>query len=171
MLDTARAEFFIEMDDNFSITRCSEAMPPGFQLLSKVLVVVDLTIQYDPDCFVFIGNRLISCLQVNDAESPHSKTHWTTHVVTVVIRPSVRHAVAHRAYHIWGDRMRHVRVNDACDSTHCENLGYRLSEWINYPAAALDALSLKQSGGEHPPYPASGFPSLMSRIGTLSITG
>ena len=69
-VQATRAALFIEMHDHFRVRMGAKPVAFVFKLLSQLLVVVNLTVEADPDGFVFVGHRLLAGGgKVDDAES------------------------------------------------------------------------------------------------------
>jgi hypothetical protein len=65
-LHAIEAVFFVEVDNHLRVRFCLENMPFGEKFFSEADIVVDLSIEHDPNCTVFVGNRLVSMLQIDD---------------------------------------------------------------------------------------------------------
>jgi hypothetical protein len=60
------------MDDHFRIGIRGKAMSVRFESLSQRLKIVDLAIEDHPGGSIFVAQRLMACVQIDDAQSPHS---------------------------------------------------------------------------------------------------
>lgn len=60
-------------------------------------MVIDLTIENDPDGLVFVRDRLVTGGEVDDAKAAHADADLTIMVDALVIRTAVRDYVAHLA--------------------------------------------------------------------------
>src|SRR5256885_3114393 len=67
ILDTILAILLIQMNEDFGIGGGIECVAFGEQILSDLLIIIDLTVQYDPDGLVFIVDRLVTITQIDDA--------------------------------------------------------------------------------------------------------
>ena len=65
------AVFFVEVNNRFSVAATVVAMAFGFQVGAERLVVVDFSVEDDPNVAVFVGQRLMAGLHVDDAQPPH----------------------------------------------------------------------------------------------------
>src|SRR6187551_1044306 len=70
-------------------------MSRGLKLRTQRAVIVDLAVEDDPARFVFVGDRLVPALDVDDAETTHAERGPAADQVTGIVRSSVRHGIAH----------------------------------------------------------------------------
>ena len=68
VMDTVFAILFIQMQDRFRVTATGITMASLFQLWAEIGIVVDFTVEDDPDCAVFIRHRLMPTCDIHDAE-------------------------------------------------------------------------------------------------------
>ena len=61
------------MDDGFGVARCPEGVAALFELAPQLAVVVDLAVEHHPDGAVFVANRLLAGLEVDDAQPAHAE--------------------------------------------------------------------------------------------------
>src|SRR5881396_3351734 len=71
------AEILTEMKRNFAVRPRPRLVSCLFEFFLDRLVTVELTIHDDPKHFVFVGDRLISSRQVDDAQPRVSQTDST----------------------------------------------------------------------------------------------
>src|SRR5215211_536042 len=76
-----------------------------------------LTVEDDPERFVFIGNRLVATFDVDDREPPHAQTNAWLHVEAVAIWPAVDDGLGH-GFHCPWFRDLVIRIGDATNATH-----------------------------------------------------
>jgi hypothetical protein len=67
----------------------------GLQLVAQESVVVNLSVEDDPDGSVLVAERLVPGGEVDNAEAPHADADSTIRVNAFVIRPAVDHRAAH----------------------------------------------------------------------------
>src|SRR3954469_1396079 len=84
------------MNDHFGVGVGAEGMALSFQRLPETFEVVNFAIEDDPNCAVFVLYRLMSTLEIDDAQTAHSQSDSGSHVETFVVRAAVNHRVAHR---------------------------------------------------------------------------
>src|SRR5439155_14612060 len=70
VIDTGRPEFLVGVDDGFGVGPRPETMPAREQTIADLLVVVNLTVEGDPDRFVFVGQRLFAAGAIDDRQAP-----------------------------------------------------------------------------------------------------
>ena len=70
-------------------------MPASFQLCPQFLEIVDLTVADDPYSPVFVSNRLVSSLEINDAKAAHTDSGAFTGIMAMIVGPAVNHHLAH----------------------------------------------------------------------------
>jgi hypothetical protein len=103
-IHTAYPMVLVQVDDDFDIRIGPETMAGGLQVSTQFLVVVDFSIAHNRDRAIFIRNRLIAGLQVNDAQSAEAETDAWLNKVPVPIRSTVSHHICHAMKHIPVDR-------------------------------------------------------------------
>ena len=74
VLDAVRAVLLIKVDNAFRVAVSAIGVTLGEQFFSKFDVVVNFAVEYDPDGAVFVANWLMTSLDVDDAEAPHSES-------------------------------------------------------------------------------------------------
>ena len=87
----------VEMNDNFGVRLGAESMALLDQFLAQQFVVVDLTIESDADLPVFVVERLVALLEVDNAQADMAEDEGPT--VEQGIARAVRPAVADRRTH------------------------------------------------------------------------
>ncbi len=92
-------------------------MAPGFQQVAKLLVVVDLAVEDDPHGSVFVRNRLVAVVQIDDAQTPHAQGNAVAEVNAFVVWSAVDHGAAHPADFVFED-WTPVPPNDSGYATH-----------------------------------------------------
>src|ERR1035441_10871341 len=73
MLDAIAAIFLIEVDDGFGIAVGAIAVSAGLKRGAQLGMVVDFSVEDDPNILVLVGERLVPGLDVNDAQPPHGQ--------------------------------------------------------------------------------------------------
>src|SRR5580700_2701843 len=100
MFDAIPAVFLVEVDDSFRIAARAVSVSPGFQSSAQLGVVVDFAVVDDPNILALVGQRLMTCLDVNDAQPPHGQAHILLHEKTVIVGTTVRDALIHARQHV-----------------------------------------------------------------------
>src|SRR5207237_2718153 len=78
------------MDDHFRVRLGLEAVPASKQLLTQFDVIVDLTVEDDPDGAVLVAQRLVPTAQVDDRQTAHGHAERTLDVYPFVVGPAMR---------------------------------------------------------------------------------
>jgi histidinol phosphatase-like enzyme len=99
MLHTLCSKFFIGMNDHFRIGMRLESMSSSLEVGSKVLKVVDLTVEYSRHSSVLIANRLPASRHVYDRKAAHPKRHIPLGIDTLVVWAAVGDGSAHAIQH------------------------------------------------------------------------
>ena len=100
-------------------------MAPSLQPDSQLCMVINLTVEYDPDVLIFVGQRLMTTLDVDDAETPHGQANIFLDEEAFVIRPAVHDAAVHARQHVALDVPVAIGEEDPADSTHRSVLLFR----------------------------------------------
>jgi hypothetical protein len=74
MLQAMRAQFFVDVQSYLTVRARAEQVSTLLQLASLALEVIKLAIDNDMYPFVLVGDRLIACRQVNDAQPRMTET-------------------------------------------------------------------------------------------------
>src|SRR5262245_39726184 len=122
-VDEIEAALFVEMKDCFGVGSGPVRVAEFEQALAQGLMVVDFTVECDPDPSVLVGHWIAARLgQVDDGEPPMAEAEpaVTSDIDTGIVRPPVSHFVAHpgnqRAGHA---RFRRSPLINAANPTHC----------------------------------------------------
>src|SRR5262245_59216820 len=117
MLHAPGAEILVKVHDGFGVTRRPQLVASGFEQIAQLLVVVDLAVEHDPNGSVFVRNRLVAVVQIDDAEAPHAEGNAVGQVDAFVVWSAVDHGVAHPADFVFED-WTPVPSNDSGYATH-----------------------------------------------------
>jgi hypothetical protein len=85
-------------------------------------VIVDLTVEDDPDCAGFITDGLMSAGNVNNAKAAHADAYSAIGIYSFIIRAPMRHGGAHLT-HSRGFRPRSSEFHDSRDAAHRKSPG------------------------------------------------
>ena len=102
-LDARHAVLLVGVHHDLRIRLGGEAVAAGLELLSKLEEVVDLTVEDDAYAAVFVEDRLITCVQVDDRQAAHRQADLTgfrpEHPLAVwsAVAQCIVHALQHRA--------------------------------------------------------------------------
>jgi hypothetical protein len=80
------------------------------ETLAQLHKIVDLTVQDDPDGLVFVMDRLLTRLKVDDAEPSHTHSEIPVPEDSLVIRSTMLDTPAHPLERIRLDRARWLKV-------------------------------------------------------------
>ncbi len=72
-------------------------MALSHQGLAEFLKIVNLSVENHPDGAIFVGDRLMTCLEIDDAQAAHADCATAVHVITIIVGTPVADGVAHRA--------------------------------------------------------------------------
>src|SRR6266851_309010 len=97
LIDQICAEFLVEMNNDLGVGLCREFVAPSNQFLTKMLKVVDLAVKNDPDRSILIRDRLMTGMQINDAEASHAEAYIGANEKAVVVRTAMDNRRAHAA--------------------------------------------------------------------------
>ena len=70
-------------------------MSLGFQNILQFFVVVDLSIGNKMDGIIFIGHRLMTTININNAESGMSDSNTVVYKDSIIIRSTVSKSITH----------------------------------------------------------------------------
>ena len=113
------------MHDDFGIGLTLEDMPFGEEEFAQLLVVINLAVENDPDIVVFVGQRLMAALDVNNAQTPHGQADILFDEEAFVVGPSMRDSSIHAGQHVTLDVPVAIGKEDAADSTHIRVVSLR----------------------------------------------
>jgi hypothetical protein len=81
-------------------------------------VVIDFTIEDDPNVSVFVAKRLMTGLNVYDAEAAHSQPDILLDKEAVIVRAAVDDLLVHSGEQVTIYAPGSVGMEDTADSTH-----------------------------------------------------
>src|SRR5262249_25561970 len=94
-IDAICAMVLVKMDDRFGIAARRQQMAGSQESLAELEIIVDLAIEDDPVLSCLVTDRLITGLQDDDLESPHSKSGWSIHHKAIAVWAAMLDDVAH----------------------------------------------------------------------------
>jgi hypothetical protein len=110
---------FIEMKYGLGISRRDKPVSFSFKLVPEFAIIVDLTIEDNPDCAILIGHGLMPGRgKVYDGKPSVSQPVSSFYMNTFIIRPTVREDPAHLPDQSWVYWFVSVEINLTADSTH-----------------------------------------------------
>src|SRR5687767_3388808 len=93
------------MNDHFGVAVGSEDMPEANQLGAKLLEVVDLSIEDDPDGGFRIGHRLMSEGEIDDRQTSKAEPERALNQVALIVRAAMDDRRGHPADGLRVDRL------------------------------------------------------------------
>src|SRR5713226_5845297 len=117
-LQKLEARFFVKVDNNFGVCVGLEDMAGSFELRAKLLEVVNLSVQYYPDRFAFVGARLVAAGQVNNAQPTHPQCDSSAEIMAFIIWASMHDGAAHSCQQRLRGRSRLPQIKDSVDPAH-----------------------------------------------------
>src|SRR6266540_7053143 len=94
-MDAIFPELLVQVNDDFSVGTAVKCVAPLEQLLRKRAAVVDLPIEDDLKGSVLIVDRLLSGLEIDDAEPSHAEAHASVEKEPLIVGAAVSNGVAH----------------------------------------------------------------------------
>jgi hypothetical protein len=106
------------VNNSFGVAPGAIAVSFRLEILSQVPVIVDLAVEYDPDATIFVAERLMAGLYVDDAEAAHRQSGIFLDKESVVVRPAVNDLPVHRFQSVAIYPLSPVGMKNATDSAH-----------------------------------------------------
>src|SRR6266853_2264629 len=97
MLDAIPPILLVEVDDALGVAMRAEGVAQSDELLAKRQVIVDFSIEDDPNGAVLVAEGLVPSGEVHNTQPAHAYAGAVVCVDSVVIRSAMRHDVAHPA--------------------------------------------------------------------------
>src|SRR4029077_14138971 len=88
------------------------------KLPAEFRIIVDLTVQQYPGRLVFIGNRLVSAGNIDDAKPPMSQTDARGDINSFVVGTTVADGLSHTMDSFPRNCFPQLKVNDAAQPAH-----------------------------------------------------
>jgi len=83
------------MNDYLCVAVCPKAMPFGDEPSAQLDIVINLTVEHDPQRVVLVAQRLVAAGDVYDGEPAKSQRRVVVNIESVIVRSSVRDDVGH----------------------------------------------------------------------------
>ncbi len=137
LLEALRALLLVEVDDDFRVGVGAEPVPLRDERRAKLLEIVNLAVEDDPDRAVLVRERLVPLGQVNDAqpavaESDAARSALDFEIAEMeprVIGPAMRKRIAHARDVRLSEAGRAVQPDDSADAAHSASaLRYALGD-------------------------------------------
>src|SRR6185295_10164175 len=111
-------ELFVRMKYDLGVRVCGKPMPARLQFLAQFDVIENLAIINDPQRSVLITDRLLSRLQIDDAEARVSQRDLIAKINTKLIGTTMTDHRQHLPDHVSVNRFPFGQVKDASYATH-----------------------------------------------------
>src|ERR1035437_9720142 len=126
LLETRGPEVPVKMEENLGVRLGPEPVAHRLKAGTEVEKVEDLPVEDDPERFVFVGDRLLASLQIDDAEPCASQADGMIHVDSELIRSPMADHSEHAQKSGLLDRSRVRETEGPDDAAHQE----RLAGWL-----------------------------------------
>ena len=93
MVQAVDSPFFISMQNDLCIRTGLEYMAVFFEFFTQFDKIIDLAIEDNRHAVIFVCDRLVTALQVNDAETAMSEANLTADIKPFPIRPTMTNGV------------------------------------------------------------------------------
>src|SRR5579862_1010097 len=118
MLNALASIFLVQMNNRFRVAFSAIAVATRFEIFSQILVVINFTIEDDPNVPVFITQGLVAGLNVDDAEPAHCQAHVLLDKEAVIIGAPVDDLLVHSGERVTIHTPGSLGMKDTADSTH-----------------------------------------------------
>ena len=92
---TFNAPFFVQMCDDFSVRRSTKGVSARNQFRSEINVVVNLPVKNNLHLAIFIGDRLVTTRNINDAEAPNCQPDAVAHKESTLVGAAMPNSIRH----------------------------------------------------------------------------
>src|SRR5690606_32817563 len=118
-IDDSRTVLFPAVHDDLGVRRRAETVAAGFEIGPQIAMVVDLTVEDDPDRPVFVGHRLPAAGQVDDGQTPMAERDPLVVVEAVAVGAPMGDGLVHAAYGVAHRGLQwRVETEGSGDSAH-----------------------------------------------------
>src|SRR5216684_4614821 len=93
-------------------------MTASLEFFAQFPKIVNFPVTHRPDGAVFIGDRLVSAFEVNNAETAHAQSDSITDVMAMIVRPTMDNDAAHPRQHLGVSLPAWRQLNRAVYSAH-----------------------------------------------------
>jgi hypothetical protein len=116
--DTLSPMLLVEMKDSLGVALRAVRMTLRFQPAPKLAVVINFSVEDDPDIARCVRKRLLSGMQVNHTQPPHPQSDIFVQEHTVVVGAAMRHAAIHGLKRLALDLLPFFDNEDSAYSAH-----------------------------------------------------
>lgn len=141
---------FVQVDQRFGVADGFELVPVAHQVGAKFLIIVDFSVEHDPQGAVLIGNGLMAGVEIDNAQTAHPDTAAAIDMVALVIRTAMPDLIAHGSQ---SSQLRGlVTKQDSGDPTHTasslsQTSGYNISYVVNRASKRAAEALFHRAGG------------------------
>jgi hypothetical protein len=89
--------FLEEVNEHLGVASSLETVTPPLERGAQVSMIVDLPVEYDGDCSVFVSKGLVPTRNIDDAEPPHPEGNAWGDEESFVVWATVANRVTHAA--------------------------------------------------------------------------
>src|SRR5690349_12253546 len=93
------------MDDTFRIGTSGELVAAIEEFLPQLRVIVNLSVQHDPNPAVLVRDRLVASDHVYDAQPAKTEANSRADKNAIIVRSTMDNRVGHSAYKLWRDSL------------------------------------------------------------------
>src|SRR5208282_893519 len=108
----------VKMQNGFGVAVRPELMAPRQEIRAQIAIVIDFTVEGNPDGLVLVGDRLVAAGQVNDAQAPIPQAQRAVQVKALVVRPTMHHRVRSALERNRISRLARTEIEDATNAAH-----------------------------------------------------
>ena len=84
------------MHDHFGIGFCAKNVSVFKQVFAKFLIVINLSVEDDPDGSILVRERLVASSKIDDGKAAKPKPNLAGQIVSLVIWAAMHDGVCHR---------------------------------------------------------------------------
>src|ERR1700722_3537278 len=106
------------MDDRFCIAVGNVAVAALDELLAQRQMVVNFSIEYDPERAVFVRDRLMTACHIDDTEPAHADADGPVGIKTVVVGPAMGDGDTHCAQSCGACPRIFIEFENSSDAAH-----------------------------------------------------
>src|ERR1700694_2933133 len=106
------------MDDGLGVTLGAIAVTAGLEIVPQIRVVIDFTVEDDPNASVFIADGLVTGLDVDDTEATHCQSDILLNKKSVIVGSAVDDLPIHQRQRVVIHALVRLGMENAADSTH-----------------------------------------------------
>jgi hypothetical protein len=118
MFNALASILFVQMNDRFRIAFSAITVATRFEIFSQILVVINFTVEDNPNVSAFIAQGLMTGLNVDDAEAAHRQPDVLFDKEAIIVRPAMDDLPVHSGEQVTIHPPGSLGMKDAADSTH-----------------------------------------------------